>query len=190
MAKKVLPLLISLFWLSFYGCVQQKRVEPLGQTCIQGVEKKAVMEAIEDLIFERGFSTEKYDEDMGVVISEPLRGGQWFEFWQKDNVGSFNRAESNLHSIRRLVRFDVSSADNRTCVECRVLQQRLNLPEKETRGSSEISGIFTQSGTSMQELEIGEERAEEMEWVELGRDVRLENEFLKTIKEKLQRSVK
>ena len=119
------------------------------------------------------------------IGTRPLGGAQFFEFWRKDNVGTFNKAEANLHSIRRIAEMNVSREEGQLCIGCNVNVQRLNLPERVLRGRGQSYEAFTASSPSMQKLKLDAGQRKLMAWVDLGRDELLETEILKRIEKKI-----
>jgi hypothetical protein len=138
------------------------------------------------------FSIEKSDTDLGLVRTAPLSGGQFFEFWRKDNIGSFNFAEANLQSIQRTVELQMADEGDRLCIDCTVTVRRLALGGREVSGTSRAREIFTESKSSVQRLEFsplehyaGEKRT--AGWIDLGRDTTLESHVLVKLDERLRR---
>ena len=167
------------------GCGKQQQFETVEQICVGDLNKARVMRMTEDVLGEMHFSVAKSDSEQGLIRTRPLAGAQFFEFWRKDNVGAFNRAEANLHSIRRTVEVDVSQEEGRLCIGCNVSVQRLNLPERLLRGRGQSYDMLSVSSPSVQKLKLDAEQRRLMTWVDLGRDELLETEILKRIEEKI-----
>ena len=174
----------AVLWI-FGGCGKQQQFETVEQICVGDLNKAEVMRMAEDVLGEMHFSVAKSDSEQGLIRTRPLAGAQFFEFWRKDNVGAFNRAEANLHSIRRTVEVDVSQEEGRLCVGCNVSVQRLNLPERLLRGRGQSYDMLSVSGPDLQKLKLDEEQRRLMTWVDLGRDELLETEILKRIEKKI-----
>ena len=171
--------------LFFGGCAKEQQFEAIDEICLPGVNRAAAMEAAEEVLGEMHFTLEKSDAESGYIRSRPLPGAQGFEFWRKDNVGDFNRAQANLHSIRRTVELDISQQERELCIGCDVKVDRLNLPEYEVSSSSQAYRMFSRSGRARQQLEANATQEAGMSWIELGEDTRLSTEILKQLKEKL-----
>ncbi|MFQ6034300.1 MAG: hypothetical protein ACE5NM_00430, partial [Sedimentisphaerales bacterium] len=120
------------------GCAEQQRYETIEQICVPGVDKAEAMQIAEDVLAEMHFTIEKADLKTGIIRTRPLPGAQFFEFWRSDNVGVFNAAEANLHSIRRIAQIcirqktedrrrktDVCPQSCALCISCDVQVQRL-----------------------------------------------------------------
>jgi len=167
------------------GCAKEQQFETIDEICLPGVNKAAAMEAAERVLGEMHFTVAKSDAESGYIRSGPLPGAQSFEFWRKDNVGDYNWAQANLHSIRRTVELEISQKEREMCIGCDVKVERLNLPEYEVTGSTQAYRMFSKSSRARQQLEVNAAQKEGMSWVELGEDRRLGTEILKQLKEKL-----
>ena len=177
------------------GCVRQTSVPPrvkvqksdLYVEPNQGIGKADLMEVAEDVLAEMYFTIDKADTNSGLIRTRPLPGAQFFEFWRNDNVGADNALAANLHTIRRTVTIEISRQDEQLSLGCNVQAQRLSLPEQQVSSSARVYGMFSQSSTSLQRLKLNPEQKEEMAWIGLGRDSRLEEEILKRIETRLVR---
>jgi len=128
------------------------------------------MSVSEDVLSRMGFTVEKADAGKGYIRTRPLRGGQFFEFWRKDNASARLLAESSIHSIQRTVELNITEGDNGVQVECDV---------------AVAANMFTASSTSLQRLTINPEQARRMEWIELGSDPALETRILEMIQRQI-----
>jgi len=173
------------------GCTQQNSAPPrvkvqdsdLYVEADQGIGTADLMEVAEDVLARMYFTIEKADANIGLIRSRPLPGAQFFEFWRSDNAGTDNALAANLHTIRRTVTLDISQQGRELRIGCNVQAQRLSLPERQIGNSSSarVYGMFSQSNSSLQRLKLNPEQKEEMAWIDLGRDSRLEAEILKRI---------
>ncbi len=184
---KSLYLAVCITTLLLSGCASQQQFEAVEQICVPNLERPTAMRAAEEVLGDMHFTIAKLDGRSGYIKTRPLAGAQWFEFWRSDNVGAFNTAEANLHSIRRTVELSIDQQDEKLCVGCEVNVQRLSIPEYEVTSSSQAYAMFSASRPSMQRLELRPEQKRAIVWVDLGRDSRLETEILKRIKGKMSR---
>jgi hypothetical protein len=185
----LLSSVFCLFLLS--GCAKEQQIEIADKgICVAGLDKPAVMQVAEDVLAEMHFAIEKSDANNGLIRTHPLPGAQFFEFWRSDNVGTFNSAEANLHSIRRIVELRISqppptaSGDRQSkdvSVNCVVKVERLSLPEQEVSSSSRAYKMFSTSTSAMQKIRFSLQQQAGMAWVDLGQDKPLEAEILKRI---------
>ena len=162
------------------GCAQKQQIAPEPK-CLSGFDKGAAMKASEQVLTGMNFVIDKSDSNLGTIITKPMAGSQFFEFWQKDNVGGYNRALSNLHSIQRTVILDFNEIQGQVCVACKVEIERLSIPEKEIDSASRAYTMFSRSSESTQNLYLNEEQEKKMCWVNIGRDNRLETVVLDKI---------
>jgi hypothetical protein len=144
-------------------------------------EVSRTMQAVEEVLIKMHFDITKADYEKGYIRTRPLAGAQFFEFWRNDNVGMDNQLLSNMHSIRRIVEFNISNSDGILNTDCKVHVQRLSIPQREMWSSSQTFQTFTRSSLSFQRLELHPEQEKEMEWLELDRDTKLEAEILKRL---------
>jgi len=172
------------------GCAEPYRNETVEQICPAGIDKQQAMQIAEDVLGKLHFSIAKSDANLGVIKTRPLAGAQFFEFWRKDNVGAFNSAEANLHSIRRIAELNIDQQDTQLCIRCRVNTQRLRLPEQEIRNRSRPYDMFSQSSSKEQRLILNPEQKQGMAWVDLGNDTKLTTVILKRIENKIAKTQK
>ena len=154
----------------------------------QDVNKADLMKVAEDVLGEMYFTIEKADVDTGMIRTRPLPGAQFFEFWRSDNVGADNTIAANTHSIRRTVTLKISRQGEQLHVACEVQAQRLSLPERQVSSSARVYGIFSRSSPSLQRLTLNPEQKKQMEWIDLGRDPKLEEKILKRIETRIWRT--
>ncbi|MHC4265394.1 MAG: hypothetical protein ACYSUK_05605 [Planctomycetota bacterium] len=163
------------------GCGKQEQLETVDRICVETSSEQHVMQTAQDVLGQMQFKIEKADESAGYIRTLPLGGGQFFEVWREDNVGSYNFGESNLHSLRRIVELQVSPQDDHMCVEGTARTYRLSLPESQQLSVIHAFEVFTRSKSELQEFELSDHQKENMAWVELGRDEALTNEILRRI---------
>ncbi len=164
------------------GCAENKYAKTIDQICPAGAAKTDAMAAGEQVLGEMHFAIEKLDSETGYIRTYPLAGAQTFEFWRKDNVGSFNRSEADLHSIRRTVELTVNQQAGQTCINCKVTTQQLSLPQSKTNTDQ---GTLTEIRRSTQKLNLTPEQKTNLSWIDLGRDNQLETEILNRIDSRL-----
>jgi hypothetical protein len=181
--KLLLTVCVVLFFLT--GCGVNRQYKALDKVCVLNLEKAEAMKAGEAVLNKMYFVIDKADSGQGVIRTRPLAGAQWFEFWRKDNVGSFNSAEANLQSIRRTAELNISRQEGQLCISCEVKAQRFSLPEREFRSGERLYGAFSKSGRSLQTLRLNSEQKKQAAWIDLGRDSRLETKILESIEKQI-----
>lgn len=168
------------------GCAQQQQYEAVEQICPAGLNKQRAMQIAEDVLAKMHFTVAKSDTELGIIKTRPLTAGQFFEFWRKDNVGSFNSAEANLHTIRRIAELNIAQQDTQLCIRCNVNTQRLRLPEREIRSRARAYEMFSQSGPLRQRLILNPTQKQGIAWTDLGSDTQLATVILKQIEKRVK----
>ncbi len=167
------------------GCGRPQQGDTLTEVCVGTVNAATVLDEAEEVLGEMHFEVEKSDAEAGYLRTRPLRGGQFFEFWRKDNVGACNAAEANLQTVRRTVEMQTKEKGGNLCVTCGVKTERLSLPEGKADATTRVYGMFTRSEGRMQRLQLRERQKEQMAWVELGEDRMLAGEILQKLEGRL-----
>lgn len=184
--NKVKSLLVMFYAVPVFlaGCAETQQYKTIERICVPSMKKAEAMQAAEKVLGGMGFTVAKVDDQRGFIRTRPLRGAQFFEFWRKDNIGAFNAAEANLHSIRRVVELDIGREQGQLCIGCVVRTQRLRLAERQIHSSARAYKIFSTSSPLKQKLKPGSGRKS---WVDLGQDTKLATEVLKRIESCLKR---
>ena len=169
------------FALLLAGCAETQPYEAVEQISTENINKIQAMQIVEEVLAKMHFTIEKADAENGLIRTGPLPGAQFFEFWRSDNVGAFNCAEANLHSIRRIAEVNVRKQAEGLSISCEVNVYRLSLPEHPVSSSARAYEMFSESSLSLQRIKLNPEQEAGMAWVNLGRDGRLETEILKRI---------
>lgn len=139
------------------------------------------MQVAESVLGEMHFTLRRIDTENRRILTYPLPGAQFFEFWRKDAIGSFNRIESTLHTVRRTAELTFLPVNNATQIVCVVRTERLNLPSRETASPNQAYQILTESSPIVQTLKLSADQIRGMSWVPLGQDSELANLILQNI---------
>ncbi len=167
------------------GCAPDPQAKVTEPICTTTDDISLVMANAEAVLAGMNFSVDKADTNRGLLSTHPLTAAQSFEIWRKDNVGSFNSAEANMHTIRRIVEMNIKKNNSRLCIDCAVYVERMSLPEREITSTASAAGAFTRSSATMQQLELNRQQQSQMTWIPLGRDSELEVEILNQLNNKL-----
>jgi hypothetical protein len=186
MKNKILIYIFVILAVFSTGCRINKKAEistPAKLVCVEGVQRKIIMKAVEDVLIDMGFTIDKFDIDAGFISTEPLRAKQFFELWRGDTAKPKDTAAANIHTERRTVTVAVANSD--MCVDCRVLRERLSVLNMQAGGPEDS---FT--GVS-EHIELGEEEAlemdaEEVKWDDMGKDEYLRAEILQRFENKMK----
>jgi hypothetical protein len=168
------------------GCAGPRQAyQPAQPLRLDGVSRTEAMRAAENALSEMHFVIEKFDDQEGIIRTEPLRGAQFFELWRSDSVGLHNAAEANLHTIRRAVELRVTDEQSRVSVDCSVRVQRLSIPENEAASISQVYQMHSASAPGVQRLQLSPQQRQEMAWLDLGQDRALAASILQRIEKRL-----
>jgi hypothetical protein len=184
MNKSILNKLLTcslLFLLA--GCAQNKYTKTIDQLCPPAANKTTAMTTAEQVLAEMHFSIEKFDVNAGYIRTTPLSGAQSFEFWRADSVGSFNRTEADMQSIRRAVEINISEQAGQVCIDCRATTQRLSLPQSQV--ATDQQTVMANQQNDAKNPKLSHEQKKAPTWTDLGRDNQLETEILKRIEKQL-----
>ena len=185
--RPLIPYALITCALVLTGCAEQQQFKAVEQICVPDTGKAEAMQAAEDVLGKMHFTIDKADAEQGLIRTKPLPGAQIFEFWRSDNVGAFNSAEANLHSIRRVAELDITRQGGQLYIGCNVKVSRLSLPEHQISSSARAYQMFSQSSPAMQILALHPQQKKGMAWVDLGNDTRLATEILKRIEKQINR---
>ena len=145
------------------------------------------MDAARTVLEKMRFELEKDDPQAHYMRTRPLSGAQFFEFWRHDNASALSAAQANLHSIRRIVELQFTPENMTTCIQCSVQVLRLSMPEQPLEGTGRRGGIYTESNSREQTLEVDSDKRKQIEWLDAGTDASLEQKILTMIQEQIQK---
>ena len=168
----MLAVLLAVVVLS--GCSQPVDTTSTKPVCADSLDKMITMDIAQQILLEMNFVIEKYDTEKGVIITRPLRGSQFFEFWRNDNAGADSYSQANLHSLMRTVYVDVTEKFGMACLTCQVGVKRLSIPERPIDRLSRTSSVFTGGNSSMQRLEL----KGDFDWIDMPDDKALAAKIL------------
>jgi hypothetical protein len=168
----------------FCGCSRQQQIESK-PVCLAGTDVEFAMQQAEIVLLKMNFTVEKADSAVGLMRTRPLPSSQFFEFWKKDNLDGYNAAMSNLHSMQKTVELTFTPESEQLCIGCNVKVERLSIPEKDIDSSARAYSMFSASSETTQSLILEGDQQALMEWIDLGRDSKLETAILNKIYKKL-----
>ena len=169
------------------GCNEPMRTQNEGLSDHVAVaDKAAALHAAEHVLRGMYFTIEKYDLDAGYIRTHPLRAGQAFELWRRDNADAQAFAHANLESLRRTVEVFLEPQDDAAALRCVVTVEKLALPPQPIRSMSQLARMYTDSTRRIQTLALGPDVIEHTEWVDLGADQALQRSILSRIERRLR----
>ncbi len=182
------PILISMSALivtiTAAGCGPAVRTEASPEPAAVD-DKAAAMDAAEQTLREMYFTIDKYDVDAGYIRTRPLRAGQFFELWRRDNASPQAFAHANLDSLRRTVEIVLEPDNGVIALRCMVTVEKLTLPPQPVRSIAQLAGIYTDSSRRVQTLALERQVVAQAEWINLGPDEALQHYILTQIQRRL-----
>lgn len=136
-----------------------------------------------DVLSEHNFAADYQSLRVGRIITEPVVSQQWFEFWRDDAQGRYQWLESSLHTMRRRVEVTFAPANDGYRMTLFAYVERKSQPERQVTTASGAIQIYREKLP----IYTGEKVAagEQVYWVDVGRDDRLEAYLLERIASRL-----
>ena len=100
--------------LAITGC--QAPAAPTGPTemVMQLASYQRFLDDSITLLRQNDFPPDFVDRTHGLIVTQPATTGQWFEIWRADSRGAYQTLESNLHTMRRVIRVAVEPVESET----------------------------------------------------------------------------
>ncbi len=167
----------------FAGCGGNQKTGLVNEITLTNINMRQAIEISEDVLREFNFTIAKEDVNSGLIRTRPQTGGQFFEFWRKDNADARDVLESSIQDIRRTVQVNIREADDKLSVSCEVKVQRLYLPQMSAENAGMRFDRITgqQIRTTELSLDIDEKT---ITWIDLPDDEKLSSVILKEIEAK------
>ena len=188
MTKKYLPLmLIALAGLVLIGCAEERGPHSEAVTrCNASFEK--VWNACLASLEEHSFQIDRHDRRFGLIVSKPVAGKQFFEFWRKDTASGYDLLNSSLHTIRRVVTIRIAKqGPMQFQVDIEAQAQRISTSSSQLNSTAEAFEMMGSQGVhvSPSRSDYLSPRAEPV-WVDIGREGDLEQAIMKDIARRLE----
>ncbi|NIA07389.1 MAG: hypothetical protein GWP14_07120 [Actinobacteria bacterium] len=139
---------------------------------------------------DRGLSVDRQDRRFGLIVSEPVVGKQFFEFWRGDTASSDDLLTSSLHTVRRIVSIHVvSQGPLQFEVRVEAQAQRVSIPSDQLDSTAEAFEMIRAHGVpaAPSRRDYARPQAEPI-WVDIGREHALEQYILEDIARRLRKS--
>jgi hypothetical protein len=181
-------LLLSTSMVFLGGCTGQQRPTPQAKpACVVDANVAEAMSAARAVLGRMGFAIDKADPNAGLIRTEPLPAGQFFEFWRSDNVSFGEAVEANLHAIRRSVELHFRPSQGQVRINCTVSVQRLSLPGQAVSSVSQAYLIHSRSTPALQTFNLTPQQKATMAWIDLEDDGPLAQRILERIRRRITR---
>lgn len=163
------------------GCAAPRADAPTTRTTVRIADRRAAIERTLTLLRQLGLPPGRVDWATGEIESRPTTSAQWFELWRIDPPDAWQRLESSLHTIRRIVKIRMIGPPTATqpdhgpaTLAIEVRKQRLSMPARQVTTASGALNIYSARTPA-------EQPGAKATWVDLGRDPRLERLLLERI---------
>jgi len=128
-----------------------------------------------DVLHEYHFDIEREDKLAGLIETRYRTGASWLEPWHPDSVGSANRWESSLQSIRRKVLLSVTPVEGGYVVGVEALKELEDVAHADpTAGRA----TFLDNTPWQRDLNVVNGPPTPSGWIPKGRDAALEQAIL------------
>ena len=171
------------------GCTEQRR--PRWQAiAVEQASFDDVWTVCLASLQDRGLSVDRQDRRFGLIVSEPVVGKQFFEFWRNDAVSSDDTLTSSLHTVRRIVSIHVvSQGPMHFEVRVEAQAQRVSIPADQLDNTAEAFEMLRTHGVPAAPSRSDYTRPQaEPIWVDIGREHALEQYILEDITRRLTKS--
>lgn len=151
---------------------------------VRGNDPDYVWERTVDVVHAYLFEIERENRLDGVIETRYKTGASWLEPWHPDSVGSDNRWESSLQSIRRKAFISVTPIDGGYLVGVEALKE---LEDVSRAANSPGAATFLDNNPLQRDLNVVVGQATPSGWIPRGRDPQLEQSMLRAISEAFER---
>ncbi|HUG89263.1 MAG TPA: hypothetical protein VML55_00415 [Planctomycetaceae bacterium] len=145
---------------------------PVGHT-------EAVWERAVDVLHDYHFLVVRENKLDGTIETEYRVGSGVLEPWHHDSIGTENRLESTLQSIRRRMIVTVTPAEGGHWVSVEALKELEDLPG--LAANSPGAATFQESQPLQRNLDVVVGQTAPSGWILLGRDLPLEQDYLRRL---------
>jgi hypothetical protein len=163
------------------GCQEAVRLD--NPTRFASADADYVENVARRVLEELRFDIEYPEASEGRLATRGLTGASWFEFWRDDTIGTDQRVEASLHTIRRRALVSITPAGGGAEVFVKVTKERLTAPGAGPQSIGETYSIYDFQISEL--FERDELAPTPYEWVDQGRDERLEQEILARLAKRL-----
>jgi hypothetical protein len=181
--RRILGGLVLVAAATLVGCVRAPDARFPNPLPLSSSDPATVDKVARRVLLELRFDVLHPDSKDGRVVTAPLVGDSWFEFWRGDTVGRFQRTESSLHTIRRTVTLTVTPAGTGSQLAVKVAKERLSTPGVSPASVGQTYNIFSPSRTDLARQDEFKETY--FTYVPMGRDEALEQVILERIQSRL-----
>jgi hypothetical protein len=158
------------------GCASSRPMIVSNPVFIPANSQHSAWERTVDVLHDFHFPIARENRLDGVIETDYRVGSNVLEPWHGDSVGSFNRLESTLQSIRRKVRVDLTPVEGGYLVGVEAFKEQEDLlgVAENTAGAA----TFRKNTPLERDLNVVVGQSSPSGWYSLGRDADLEQAIL------------
>jgi hypothetical protein len=167
-------------------------MEQPGSSRVASADFDRLWAACQDVARDYLFKLDREDYRGGILTTQPMVSGQWFEPWRGDVRTSYDRDESSLATIRRTITFQFErTAGDSWEVTPKVLVERQAMAERRISSAAIYRQVFTLP-RSAQMQPSGSREADQgiylpqRYWYPLRRDAEFERVLAAEVQKRLQ----
>lgn len=153
--------------------------------------------ACEEVALDSSFKLDRRDHRGGVITTHPLLSMQAFEPWRRDVATAEDLAQSTLHTLRRIIRFEIrrvgtgaSTGGERYEMTPKVLVERYSQVEHRITNVTQYRDIFAMTREeSIRERESRKNPGSEIQptyWYPVARDAAMERRLADWVRNRLK----
>ena len=139
---------------------------------------------------QRSFQIDRRDRRFGLIVTKPIIGKQFFEFWRKDTADLDDLLNSSLHTIRRIVTITITRPKPSSMqfqVDVQVRAHRASIPGDQLDNTVEAFELLSRQGVpaapSKRDYKWPQPKPL---WVDIGREPALEQAIMTDITRRLK----
>lgn len=185
MARQTRITFLCLIWtMTFTGCVSMDAYGPQvsNPIFVRANNPEEAWERTVDVVHDYLFEIERENKLGGVIETRYKTGASVLEPWQPDSVGSANRWQSTLQSIRRKAYIHFTPAPGGYMVGVEAIKELEDVPRA---ANFQGGATFLDNSALQRDLNPVVGQATPSGWINQGRDPSLEQAMLRTINRRL-----
>ena len=180
---------IALAALALFGCAP-KQQDQWDAVAAQSTSFDEIWDACLASLEDRGFEVDLQDRRFGRIVTKPVVGKQFFEFWRNDTANSDDLLNSSLHTIRRTVSVTIakpSPGAREFQVNVQARAERASIPGDQLDSTAEAFELLNSQGVpvSPRRSDYVSPRARPS-WVDIGTEPALEQAIMGDIAKRLK----
>jgi hypothetical protein len=161
---------------------------------VKAADFQKLWTACEDVARDYLFRLDRQDYREGVLTTEPMVSGQWYEPWRRDEHTFYDLAEASFATMRRNIRFEFTrEGDDLWRMSPKIVVERQSVMERRITSVVLYRVLFSQPREAMTSGPPGSREADAgitlpaKYWYPVRRDAEFEQVIAKAVQKKLGR---